>query len=199
MAIAIAVTQLPVSDVEAEGTAADGAAETASVSDFQVNGTTLVKYNGTSENVSVSNYVEKIESEAFAGNEYIRTVTIGDGVLSIGSGAFKGCSQLQSVAVADSVETIGQAAFADCPSLSSVQIGKGLKELGNGAFAGDSSLAYVDFDSKNQKFVCSDGAIYSKENGDTLYALLAGRQNGHYAMPAEVSSICAYAFWGNKN
>lgn len=66
MAIAIAVTQLPVSDVEAEGTAADGAAETASVSDFQVNGTTLVKYNGTSENVSVSNYVEKIESEAFA-------------------------------------------------------------------------------------------------------------------------------------
>ena len=38
MAIAIAVTQLPVSDVEAEGTAADGAAETASVSDFQVNG-----------------------------------------------------------------------------------------------------------------------------------------------------------------
>ena len=199
MAIAIAVTQLPVSDVESEGTAADGAAETASVSDFQVNGTTLVKYNGTSENVSVSNYVEKIESEAFAGNEYIRTVTIGDGVLSIGSGAFKGCSQLQSVAVADSVETIGQAAFADCPSLSSVQIGKGLKELGNGAFAGDSSLAYVDFDSKNQKFVCSDGAIYSKENGDTLYALLAGRQNGHYAMPAEVSSICAYAFWGNKN
>lgn len=199
MAVAIAVTQLPVSDVEAEGTAADTAAETASVSDFQVNGTTLVKYNGTSENVSISNYVEKIESEAFAGNAYIRTVAIGDGVQSIGSGAFQGCSQLQSVTVADSVESIGQAAFADCPSLSSVQIGKGLTELGNGVFAGDSSLAYVDFNAGNRKFICDDGAIYSKENGDTLYALLAGRQNSHYAMPAAVSTISSYAFWGNKN
>lgn len=199
MAIAIAITQLPVSDVEAEGTAADSAAETASVSDFQVNGTTLVKYNGTSENVSISNYVEKIESEAFAGNEYIRTVTIGDGVLSVGSGAFKGCGQLQSVTVADSVETIGQAAFADCPSLSSVQVGKGLKELGNGAFAGDTSLMFVSFDSKNQKFTCDDGAIYSKENGDILYVLLAGRQNSHYAMPSSVNTISTYAFWGNKN
>ena len=79
MAIAIAITQLPVSDVEAEGSAADNAAENvASVSDFQVNGTTLVKYNGTSENVSISNYVEKIEAEAFAGNEYIRTVELGN-------------------------------------------------------------------------------------------------------------------------
>ncbi len=199
MAIAIAVTQLPVSDVEAEGTAADAVAETASVSDFQVNGTTLVKYNGTSENVSISNYVEKIESEAFAGNDYVRTVTIGDGVLSIGSGAFKGCSQLQSVTVADSVETIGQAAFADCPSLSSVQIGKGLTELGNGAFAGDESLMFVSFDAGNRKFVCNDGAIYSKENQDVLYALLAGRQNSHYAMPSTVGTISTYAFWGNKN
>lgn len=199
MAIAVAVTQLPVSDVEAEGSAADNAAETASVSDFQVNGTTLVKYNGTSENVSVSNYVEKIEADAFAGNEYIRTVAIGDGVVSIGSGAFRGCSQLQTVTIADSVETIGQAAFADCPSLNSVQIGKGLKELGNGAFAGDTSLASVNFSDRNQYFICDDGAIYSKENGDTLYALLAGRQNGYYAMPSTVSTISTYAFWGNQN
>lgn len=199
MAIAIAVTQLPVSDVEAEGTVADTAADTASVADFQVNGTTLVKYNGTSANVSVSDYVEKIESEAFAGNEYVRTVTIGDGVRSIGSGAFKGCSQLQSVAVANSVETIGQAAFADCPLLSDVQIGKGLKELGNGAFAGDSSLAFVNFSSRNPNFVCDDGAIYSKESGETLYALLSGRQNSYYAMPSTVSTISSYAFWGNKN
>ncbi|MCM1173861.1 MAG: leucine-rich repeat domain-containing protein [Blautia sp.] len=200
MAIAIAVTQLPVSDVEAEGSAADNAAENpASVSDFQVNGTTLVKYNGTSENVSVSGYVEKIEAEAFAGNESIRTVVIGDGVKSIGSGAFRGCSQLQAVTVADSVETIEQAAFADCPSLSSVQIGRGLKELGNGAFAGDISLADVGFSSRNPGFICDDGAIYSKDGESVLYALLAGRQNGYYAMPSTVSTIRTYAFWGNRN
>jgi len=200
MAIAVAITQLPVSDVEAEGSAADNAAEDpASVSDFQVNGTTLVKYNGTSENVSVSDYVEKIEAEAFAGNEYVRTVVIGDGVQSIGSGAFKGCSQLQSVTIADSVETIGQAAFADCPSLNSVRIGKGLKELGNGAFAGDISLAGVDFSSRNPCFLCDDGAIYSKDGEEILYAVLSGRQNGHYAMPSTVSTIKTYAFWGDRN
>lgn len=199
MAIAIAVTQLPVTDVEADGSAADNAAENpASVSDFQVNGTTLVKYNGTSENVSVSN-VEKIEAEAFAGNQYIRTVEIGSGVLNIGSGAFKGCSQLQAVTIANSVETIGQAAFADCPLLNSVQIGKGLKELGNGAFAGDTSLADVNFSGSNPNFTCEDGAIYSKEDGSTLYAVLAGRQNGYYAMPSTVSTISTYAFWGDKN
>lgn len=199
MAIAIAITQLPVSDVEAEGSAADNAAENpASVSDFQVNGTTLVKYNGTSENVSISNYVEKIEAEAFAGNAYIRTVELGDGVVSIGSGAFKGCSQLQSVTMANSVETIGQAAFADCPLLSNVQIGKGLKELGNGAFAGDTSLAAVNFSSSNPNFTCEDSAIYSKD-GSTLYAVLAGRQNGYYAMPSTISTIKPYAFWGYEN
>ena len=52
MAIGIAVTQIPVADVEA--------VETASASDFQMNGTTLVKYTGTAENVSISNSVEKI-------------------------------------------------------------------------------------------------------------------------------------------
>ena len=74
---AIAVTQIPVSDVEA--------APTSSASDFQMDGTTLVKYNGTAEDVSVSNYVERIEAEAFAGNEHIRHVTICDAVEVIGS------------------------------------------------------------------------------------------------------------------
>lgn len=106
---------------------------------------------------------------------------------------------MQSVTIANSVETIGQAAFADCPLLSDVQIGKGLKELGNGAFAGDTSLASVNFSSGNPNFTCEDGVIYSKDGGSTLYAVLAGRQNGYYAMPSTVSTIKAYAFWGDEN
>ena len=50
IATAIAVTQIPVSDVEA--------VPASSASDFQMNGTTLVKYNGTAEDVSISGYVE---------------------------------------------------------------------------------------------------------------------------------------------
>ena len=69
---AVVLPQIPVSDVEA--------APTSSASDFQMDGSTLVKYNGTAETVSVSNYVEKIEAEAFAGNDHIKSVKIGDAV-----------------------------------------------------------------------------------------------------------------------
>ena len=105
---AIAVTQIPVSDVEA--------APTASASDFQMDGTTLVKYNGTAETVSVSNSVKKIEAEAFAGNDKIRSVTIGDAVEIIGARAFSECRNLESVTIPDSVQTVGTAAFGGCVS-----------------------------------------------------------------------------------
>lgn len=188
---AMAVTQIPVSDVEA--------VETSSASDFQMDGTTLVKYNGTAEDVSISNYVEKIEAGAFAGNDHIKRVTIGESVESIGSSAFSECSNLESVSVPNSVVTIGNAAFSGCPSLKSVTIGTGLTSLGNGAFAGDYSLASVQFDSSNPKFTCDDGAIYNKNGWDTLYQVLAGRKGDSYTMPGSVEKIKPYAFWGDYN
>ena len=191
IATAIAVTQIPVSDVEA--------VTTTSASDFQMDGTTLVKYNGTAEDVSISNYVEKIEVGAFAGNDYVRYVTIGGSVEVIGSGAFSECRNLERVTIPDSVTTIENAAFSGCPSLKDVTIGTGLAELGNGAFAGDYSLASVHFDSMNPKFACDDGAIYNKNGWDTLYQLLAGRKSNSYTMPSSVEKIKPYAFWGDYN
>lgn len=191
MAIGIAVTQIPVSDVEA--------VDTASASDFQMSGTTLVKYTGTSENVSIPSSVKKIESEAFADNKTIKSVTIGNGVKSIGSCAFEGCSALQSVIIPDSVEEIGQAAFASCPSLSNVRIGMGLSSMGNGVFAGDVSLANISISSSNPNFTCDDGAIYNKDGWNTLYGLLAGRDKATYSMPSTVEKILPYSFWGNRN
>lgn len=190
IAIAIAVTQIPVSDVEA--------VDSASASDFQMNGDILVKYNGTAADVSVSNYVKKIETGAFAGNTSIEKVTIGSGVESIGSSAFEGCTQLQSVTIPDSVKTIDQAAFAGCPALQTVEIGTGLQSLGNGVFAGDDSLENVKISSSNEKFTCDNGAIYNKNGWDTLYAVLAGRKDKSYAMPSSVTKIKPYAFWGDR-
>lgn len=188
---AVAVTQIPVADVEAEDSAA--------ASDFQMDGTTLVKYNGTSEDVSVSNSVKRIEAEAFAGNDYVRRVTLGDSVEVIGARAFSECANLESVTVPDSVEVIENAAFSGCPSLRSVSIGAGLTSLGNGAFAGDYSLASVNFDSSNPDFVCDDGAIYNKKGWDVLYQVLAGRKADYYNMPSSVEKIRPYAFWGDYN
>ena len=188
---AIVVTQIPVADVEAE--------DSSSTSDFQMDGTTLIKYNGTAEDVSVSNQVKKIEAEAFAGNDHVRRVTLGDSVEVIGARAFSGCDYLESVTVPDSVEVIENAAFSGCPSLKNVSVGLGLKSLGNGAFAGDYSLASVDFDSGNPYFVCDDGAIYNKNGWDVLYQVLAGRKADDYTTPSSVDTIKPYAFWGDYN
>lgn len=188
---AIVVTQIPVSGVEAE--------EPSAAPEFQVNGTTLVKYNGTAEDVSVPNHVKKIEAEAFAGNDTVRHITVGETVEVIGAKAFSECPNLQSVTIPDSVEIIENAVFSGCPSLRSVSIGKGLKSLGNGAFAGDYSLASVDIDSGNPDFVCDDGAIYNKKGWDVLYQVLAGRGGDSYSMPSSVNKIRPYAFWGDYN
>lgn len=188
---AIAVTQIPVSDVEA--------VDTPSASDFQMDKTTLVKYNGTAEDVSISNYVEKIEAEAFAGNNDIRHVTIGDAVEVIGSSAFANCKNLESVTIPNSVRIIDNAAFSGCSSLKEVNVGTGLESMGNGVFAGDHSLANVNFDSSNPKFTCDEGAIYNKNGRDTLYQLLAGRKADSYKMPSTVKKIKPYAAWGNYN
>ena len=191
LVMAIAVTQIPVSDV--------GAEDSSAASDFQMNGTTLVKYNGTAENVSVSNQVKKIDTEAFAGNDHVRSVTLGDAVEVIGARAFSECDNLESVTIPDSVTIIENAAFSGCPSLKRVFVGKGLNSLGNGVFAGDYSLASVDFDSDNSYFVCDDGAIYNKKGWDVLYQVLAGRKADSYQMPSSVKKIRPYAFWGDYN
>ena len=188
---AIAVTQIPVSDVEAEDSSA--------ASDFQMDGTTLVKYNGTAQDVSLSNQVKRIEAEAFAGNDSVRHVTLGDEVEVIGARAFSECANLESVTVPDSVEVIENAAFSGCPSLKSVSVGSGLKSLGNGAFAGDYSLTSVDFSSDNEDFVCEDGAIYNKKGRNVLYQVLSGRKADYFEMPSSVEKIRPYAFWGDYN
>lgn len=190
MAIAIAVTQIPVPDVEA--------VDTASSSEFQMNGTTLVKYNGTAQDVSISDYVEKIEAQAFAGNEYVQNVTIGRNVQNIGTAAFEDCSALKSITIPDSVVSIGNAAFADCFALIDVSIGKGLETLGNGVFAGDIRLKNVNISNDNPNLTCYEGAIYSKADGSILYEVLSGRQESNYAMPSSVTNIKPYAFWGDR-
>ena len=63
---AIAVTQVPVSDVEASTTA----------SDFEMDGNKLLRYTGTAEVVSIPDGIKSIEEEAFAGNDYLVKVTI---------------------------------------------------------------------------------------------------------------------------
>lgn len=185
---AVAVTQVPVSDAEASGTA----------SDFQMEGSKLLRYSGTAEVVSIPDEVQVIGEEAFAGNDNLVKVTIGGKVKRIGYGAFSNCDNLRTVAIGDRVEEIDTAAFSNAPSLTHVTLGAGVKKLGSGVFAGDYALTDLTVSDANTHLFMEDGILYGKEH-ETLYLMLPSSQREALVLSNDVKSIMAYAFWGNTS
>ncbi len=85
--------------------------------------------------------VTVIDSNAFRGDKYLKTVTIGSNVTVIGNNAFYGCPNLTKVSGGAKLKTIGANAFARCPKLSSFTISsKVLSKIGSYAFNKDSKL-----------------------------------------------------------
>ncbi len=192
------IASLGVAMIPTEGANAE---EKVSVSsDFQLSGSTLVKYTGTAPTVSIPSTVKIIGSEAFTDNSTIKTVTIPSSVEEIRYAAFSGCNNLNKVVIPDSVESISNAAFCNCSSLSEINLGSGVMKLGTGIFAGCNELKGVSFSSAsgNDHFVCDDGIIYNSDR-DKIIEVLPGRTKDSYFMPATVTDIYPYAFYGCKN
>lgn len=185
---AVAVAQVPVSDAEASGTA----------SDFQMEGSKLLRYSGTAEVVSIPDDVQVIGEEAFAGNDQLVKVTIGGKVKRIGYGAFSDCDNLRTVEIGDRVEQIDAAAFSNDKSLTHVSVGTGLKKLGSGVFAGDYSLIDLTVSDANTHLFMEDGILYSS-GYETLYLMLPSSQKEALRLTNDVQNIMAYAFWGNTS
>jgi hypothetical protein len=80
-------------------------------SEFEMNGTTLVKYNGNGGSVTIPSSVTVIGDMAFYGNKSLTSVTIPSSVTTIGSDAFMDCSSLTSVDIPSSVLEIWGNAF----------------------------------------------------------------------------------------
>lgn len=187
LAVALAATQIPVEDLEASA-----------ASDFQMDGTTLVKYIGTDSTVSIPASVEIIGEEAFRENDTATIVQIPSSVTKISNGAFSNCGQLKRVEIGSGVEEIQEGAFANCKALNSVIFGENIRTLGAGVFAGCTSLSSVSVSNKNTWFVCQSGVLYDDEK-TTIYQYLAGRNESIYDMPSSVTKIRNYAFWGSEN
>ncbi|MBR1969622.1 MAG: leucine-rich repeat protein [Clostridia bacterium] len=127
-------------------------------------GTTLIKYNGTSERVVVPAGVKKIEANAFSWNPSIKEVVLPYGLQKIGDNAFVHCYSLEKIEIPSTVAYIGTGAFDDTIWLNnqegnficvngiliayrgndkSVIIPDGITGIGSGAFMSNESLMCV--------------------------------------------------------
>ena len=183
---AVAVTQVPVSDVEAVATA----------SDFEMDGNKLLKYSGTEEAVTIPDGIKMIGEEAFAGNDNLVRVDIGNQVESVGYRAFAECDNLRTINVGDGVEEIGTAAFSNNKELVNVSLGAEVKKLGSGVFAGDRQLETLSLSEDNNHLHYSNGILYDADE-TKVFALMPACEKGAYTFPSTVREIMGYAFWGN--
>lgn len=183
---AVAITQIPASDVEAVAVA----------SDFEMDGNKLMRYSGTADVVSIPDGVQEIGEEAFAGNDNLIKVNIDGDVKSVGYRAFADCDNLRTIVVGDNVEEIETAAFSNNKELVNVNLGAGVKKLGTGVFAGDSQLKDLAVSEDNLSFHLSNGILYDSEE-TRVYLLLPAYEKGAYTLPGTVTEIAGYAFWGN--
>lgn len=165
---------------------------------FQMDGSTLMKYLGSSEVVYVPDSVQVIAQGAFEDNDYIKKVVLPGKLTAIEYNAFAECDNLLEVDIPDSVTKIGSAAFANCKSLTDVYIGKSVEEVGSGIFAGCTDLQDLDVSEKSTTLTCLDGVLMSADR-TYVYQMLPGREKPFYIMNDRVEEIGQYAFWGCNN
>ena len=87
------------------------------MSDFDIQGTILLKYTGTNEDVVIPDGIETIGEGAFRNCRFLRNVTIPGTVRKIESNAFSSCTKLQSIVIPEGVEVIYSGAFYYCLKL----------------------------------------------------------------------------------
>lgn len=121
----------------------------ASKDGFIIENGVLLHYIGTAETVTIPAGVTSIGEYAFAHNNSIKQLIIGDAVVSVGNYAFYNCTSLQNVTIGNGVQSIGSYAFYGCTSLQSVTYGDGLQSIGDYAFVDCVSLSMVNSESAN--------------------------------------------------
>lgn len=87
---------------------------TSSSAEFvMLGGTTLLKYNGSSQSVTVPDGVRTIAPGAFSYNTSVQEIVLPEGLEAIGDNAFVHCYSLGKIYIPSSVSHIGAGAFDD--------------------------------------------------------------------------------------
>ncbi len=103
-------------------------------SDFVIDGSILVAYQGKGGEVTVPDGVTAIGAYAFQGNKAVTKVALPAGLTSIGEYAFYHCESLTEIAFGGTEESIGRYAFGYCYALQSLTLPETLQTIGGYAF-----------------------------------------------------------------
>ena len=95
---------------------------TTPLSDFEIDGDTLVRYLGRGGDVHIPLSIKNIGKFAFQDCTALTSVSFPAGLKTIGSSAFRGCTGLTVVSIPNSVEDIGTYAFFGCTNITNMKI-----------------------------------------------------------------------------
>lgn len=130
---ALILTHLPVSEADAA----------ASASDFQTQGSTLVKYRGTEERVTIPDTVEVVGESAFENNQKVHFVVIPKSVKRLDAYVFWGCNNLEEVVLGKGLTAVDEYSFAGCTGLKQITIPENIQSIDAQAFAGCVNLTDI--------------------------------------------------------
>jgi len=123
------------------------------------------------------------------------TFASGSQLLTIGAGAFLACINLTSFVIPASVTTIGDQAFSICTSLTSINIPSSVTSINQSAFNNCTSLTSISVNPNNLNYLSDSGVLYSRNN-TTLIRYPIGKSGSTFIIPALVTSIDMFAFFG---
>lgn len=133
IATALILTHLPVSEADAA----------ASASDFQIEGSTLTKYRGSDERVTIPETVEVVGESAFENNQKVQFVVVPKSVKRLDAYVFWGCNHLEEVVLGKGLTAVDEYSFAGCTGLKQITIPDNVQSIDAQAFAGCTNLTDI--------------------------------------------------------
>ena len=133
IATALILTHLPVSEADAA----------ASASDFQIEGSTLTKYRGSDERVTIPDTVEVVGESAFENNQKVQFVVVPKSVKRLDAYVFWGCNHLEEVVLGKGLTSVDEYAFSGCTGLKQITLPENVQSIDAQAFAGCTNLTEI--------------------------------------------------------
>ena len=143
--------------------------------DFVLDGTILVKYQGTA-------------------NEVIVPASLG--IKQIGNYAFHN-AEMTAIVIPPTVVSIADLAFARCENLVKINIPANVASIGKSVFSGCTSLSEITVDRKNRAYTSLDGVLFDKAI-TILLKYPPAKKGQSYSIPKTVKQIDHYAFAENE-